>query len=194
MKNGRDFEQFRSRMKKQLAEQYGEDNIAAFWGNQGAKIVSISQAPSTSALKSQKPFDDKSGERLRKQWYKVSEETFYNQDNFYFTSIGMYYPGKGKTGDLKPSLAMANKWLKEEISFLNPRLFLIVGSFAAAFFFPGKKFTDLVFTNQTLLQKPALVLPHPSPINKKWFKDHPKFEEKRLKRVQEYIHQVLNEK
>lgn len=186
-----DFEEFRLRMREKLIARFGEGNVAAFWGNPEAKIVSISQAPSASTVKNQRPFADKSGEKLRKVWYQVNEETFYNQDNFYFTAIGMYYPGKGKNGDLKPSLAIAERWLKKELSFLNPQLFLIVGTLAVRFFFPRKNLADLVFNDQELNGKLALVLPHPSPLNIKWFKDHPEFKNIRLKEIQSHIHEVL---
>lgn len=188
----KDLEEFRRQMRVDLALKFGEGNIAPFWGNQNSKIVSISQAPSASVIKNQKPFSDKSGEKLRKQWYLVSDEIFYNPDNFYFTAVGMYYPGKGKNGDLKPSLELAKKWLTEELSYLNPELFLVVGTLSAKFFFPKESFTKLVFTNQKVKGKPAFILPHPSPLNIKWFKDHPEFEKQRLKKIRNYIHEVLS--
>ena len=104
MNTANEFQKFRNEMRKTLQKEFGEFGCP-FWGNQGAKIVSISQAPSVSAIRNQKPFSDKSGERLRNEWYKISDEVFYNPDNFYFTAIGMYFPGKDeKGGDKKPSL------------------------------------------------------------------------------------------
>lgn len=155
----KDFGEFRRQMRVDLALKFGEEKVAPFWGNQNAKIVSISQAPSASVIKNQKPFSDKSGEKLRKQWYLVSEEIFYNPDNFYFTAVGMYYPGKEKNGDLKPSLDLAKKWLTEELSYLNPELFLVVGTLSAKFFFPKESFTELVFADRQLNGKPAFILP-----------------------------------
>ena len=43
-------------------------------------------------------------------------------------------------------------------------------------FFPDKKLTDLVFENQRLNNKLTIVLPHPSPLNMRWFKANPGFE------------------
>jgi len=180
-------------MKANLIEKFGKENVCPFWGNQNAKIVHISQAPSLSVIKKRKPFTDKSGERLRNEWYKVSKETFYNQNNFYFTAIGMYYPGKNKNGgDKKPSYKIANKWLKKELTYLDPELFLIIGGVAANFFFPNKTLTKLVFKNKEINEKPAFILPHPSPINIKWFKDNPEFEKERISGIRKKIKQSLN--
>jgi len=185
------FLKFRQKIQKAALREFGK-NIYPLWGNQNAKIVSISQAPSLSVIKYQKPFFDKSGQRLRREWYKVSDEVFYNPDNFYFTAIGKAFPGKNKKGgDNKPDYNWANRWLKKELSFLSPKLFLVVGRVAAEFFFPKKDFTELVFADQELNGKPAIVLPHPSPVNIKWFKDHPDFEKKRLPVIRKYIHLSL---
>lgn len=185
-----DFFTFRTEMKKALRKKYGR-LACPTWGNQKAKIVSISQAPSLSVIKNQKPFSDKSGEKLRK-WYRVSDEIFYNPDNFYFTAIGMYFPGKDKKGtDLKPSFQWASEWLNQELSYLNPKLLLVLGQVAANFFFPKKDFINLVFEDQQIKGVPVLVLPHPSPVNIKWFKDHPEFENQRLPEVRRHIHLIL---
>ena len=42
--------------------------------------------------------------------------------------------------------------------------------------------------------KLAIVLPHPSPLNIKWFKDHPEFMEKRIFEIRKIINKVLEEK
>lgn len=178
-------------MKVALRKKYGKF-ACPVWGNQNAKIVSISQAPSLSVIRNQKPFSDKSGEKLKRSWYSVSDKIFYNPDNFYFTAVGMYFPGKDKKGaDLKPSFKWAEKWLKRELSYLNPKLYLILGRIAADFLFSKKDFIDLVFTDQQINGSLALVLPHPSPVNIKWFKDHPEFENLRLPEIRKRIHSVL---
>jgi len=185
------FIKFRGEMQKVLKKEFGKSTCPC-WGNQEAKIVSISQAPSLSVIRNQKPFSDKSGERLRNEWYKISDEVFYNPNNFYFTAIGMYFPGKDKKGgDKKPSFDSANHWLMREISYLNPKLYLVIGRIAAEFFFPKQAFTNLVFTDQELNKTQAFVLPHPSPVNIKWFKDHPDFEKKRLLTIRKYIKMTL---
>lgn len=184
---------FREKYRNTLIQKFGRKNVCPFWGMQNAKIVSISQAPSASVVRKQHPFADKSGKRLREEWYQVSDEVFYDPGNFYFTAIGMYYPGRNeKGGDLKPSLALAREWLTKELTFLHPNLYLIVGRLASTFFFPKETLTNLVMTNQTVNGQPALVLPHPSPANIQWFKKNPHFEEKRIATVRKYVHEALD--
>jgi len=179
-------------MKKYLCHKFGEESVCPFWGNQNAKIVHIGQAPSASAVKNQKPFTDKSGMKLRNEWYRVSEKIFYNPDIFYFTAIGMYFPGKDKKGgDKKPSYKIAEKWLRQELTYLDPEIYLIIGNTAASFFFPKIKLADLIFNDQKMNNKPVFVLPHPSPANIRWFKDNPEFEKRRLSQIRERVKQVF---
>ncbi len=48
---------------------------------------------------------------------------------------------------------------------------------------------NLIYINGKL----AIVLPHPSPLNIKWFKDHPEFMEKRIFEIRKIINKVLEE-
>jgi uracil-DNA glycosylase family 4 len=194
------FEEFQIELKKcrycQKVFGYNLKPKPLVWGNQKAKIVQISQTPSLHAAVLGKPFSkdentpDASGKQLLK-WYDIPKEMFYNPDLFYITAVAHCFPGKNRGGDARPPLACAKKWLWQEISYLNPELFLIVGRYAANFIFPGKEFAELVFKDQTLLGKPAFVLPHPSPANKKWLKDHPDFERKGLNKIRDKIKQIL---
>lgn len=71
-------------------------------------------------------------------------------------------------------------------------LYLVVGQEAASRIFPGRKLADLVFEDLNLHGKTCYVLPHPSPLNRKWLKDHPEFEQKRLPEIRARIHEVLH--
>lgn len=88
-------------------------------------------------------------------------------------------------------LVCAEKWLKQELSFLDPMLYIIIGRHSANFFFPSRKFTKLVFENLVVNNKQTFVLPHPSPANKKWFKDNPTFESVRLQSIREAVHDAI---
>jgi uracil-DNA glycosylase family 4 len=162
------------------------------FGNENSKIDQISQAPSRNVHLTGKPFDDSTGKRLIKEWYKIDEKDFYNEDNFYITALSHCYPGKTKNGaDRAPPIYCARKWLLREISTINNQIFVIIGQKAASFLFPNKTYEDLIFNNQYLNNKLTLVLPHPSPLNIKWFKEHPDFYEKRLIEIREEIKRVL---
>jgi len=187
-----EFEKFKEKYKDAVCLEFGKDSLCPFWGSCDAKIVHISQAPSRSVIINQKPFTDKSGEKLRKDWYQVSDEVFYNPQNFYFTAVGMYFPGKDKKGgDKKPSVRFAKTWLNREIEYLSPQIFILVGALSGQFFFPKIKFTDLVFRSHEINGVLTFVLPHPSPLNIKWFKDNPEFEESRIMEIRHKIRQVL---
>ncbi|MCI5836104.1 MAG: hypothetical protein MR227_05420 [Firmicutes bacterium] len=54
-------------------------------------------------------------------------------------------------------------------------------------------FNELIFKNNYFNEKLTIVLPHPSPLNIKWFKDHPGFMKKRILEVRKIINAVLNE-
>jgi len=185
------------KLKKQIKNcrackrNFGFEPKALVWGNYDAKICQISQAPSQTAHRIQKPFFDKSGEKLRKEWYQIPDEIFYNQSIFYITAISHCYPGKNKSSDKAPPRICAEKWLEKELELLNPKLFVVLGSYAARFLFPKKDFTSLVMTDQSLRGKPCFILPHPSPQNIKWLKDHLEFEKERLPEIRKEVKRII---
>ena len=67
-------------------------------GSATSKIVQISQAPSKTVDTTLKPFTDQSGKKLKYEWYQISDEEFYNPDNFFITALAHCYPGKDKNG------------------------------------------------------------------------------------------------
>lgn len=164
-----------------------------FLGSINSKIVQISQAPSATVHKTLKPFTDQSGKKLKYEWYKISDETFYNPDNFYIAALAHCYPGKDNKGnDKMPPKICYETWLKNELKYIDNKLYIIIGSKSAKVFFPTENFNDLIFKNNYLNDKLAIVLPHPSPLNIKWFKDHPEFLEKRLLEIRKIIYEILN--
>jgi uracil-DNA glycosylase family 4 len=192
-----DFEEFRKELLDcRYCATLGIDPNPIVWGESSAKVVQISQAPSQSASESGRPFSkslyesDASGKKLI-EWYAIPRETFYNPEIFYITGMGHCYPGKDQGGDARPPLVCADRWLKKELSYLNPNLYIIVGRHAASYLYSEKNFTELVFQSLELNHKPTFVLPHPSPANKKWFKDNPDFETKRMHDIRKTLHEAL---
>lgn len=189
------FEEFICNLKKCVLckDEFGFTPHPVVFGNEYSKIVQISQAPSKTVDFTLKPFTDKSGEKLKYEWYKIDDDVFYNPDNFYITSLAHCYPGKDSHGnDRMPPKICYDTWVKNEIKYVKNKLYIIIGSKAAKVFFPDENFNDLVFKNNYINEKLAIVLPHPSPLNKKWFKDHPNFMEKRVIEVRCIINDVLN--
>ncbi|WP_304758399.1 uracil-DNA glycosylase family protein [Faecalibaculum rodentium] len=163
-------------------------------GNPGAPILQVSQAPGKKVHETGIPFNDASGRRLRQDWYQISDAQFYDPDLFYITSIGHCYPGKGKTGDKKPPRCCFDLWTRREIELKSgTRMMLVIGREAASRLFPKREFTELVFQDQEYDGIPCYVLPHPSPLNVRWFRMHPEFETQRMPVIREKLHQVLRE-
>lgn len=161
-------------------------------GNTNSKIVQISQAPSKSVHESLKPFTDQSGKKLKYDWYQITDEEFYNPDNFYIAALSHCYPGKDKNGnDRMPPKICYEKWIKKELEYIDNKIYILIGAKSAKVFFPNDNFNDLVFKDNCLNSKLTLVLPHPSPLNIKWFKDHPDFLNKRIYEVRTIIKKIL---
>lgn len=78
-----------------------------------------------------------------------------------------------------------------EIEAVDNKIFILIGRKAADFFFPKQDFAELVFKDNKINGKPAYVLPHPSPLNIKWFKDNLKFISVRVREIEEVVHKVL---
>ena len=66
-----------------------------------SKIIIIGQAPGTVVHRTGIPWDDKSGENLRR-WMGIDTAIFYNPEQIALIPMGFCYPGKGKSGDLPP--------------------------------------------------------------------------------------------
>lgn len=173
-------------------EDFGFEPHPIVFGNPQAKIMQISQAPSRTVHDTGKPFHDASGRRLRAEWYKITDDIFYQPDNFYIVSIAHCYPGKlPRGGDRHPPKCCADKWLIQELQLVQNEIYILIGSAAASYFFPGEKLSKLVFEDLEIHGKKAFVLPHPSPLNMKWFRDYPQFMEKRVFEVEKEVHKVL---
>lgn len=174
-------------------DRFGFEPKPMVWGRAEAPIMLIGQAPSRTVHLTRRPFNDASGKKLRR-WLGLDEATFWNQSLLYITAVGRCYPGStGKKGggDLPPSPICAPNWLAKEIPLLEPRLYILIGGHAARYCFGKKKLSELVFEEITYRGKPAFVLPHPSPLNMKWFKDHPDFEALIVPGLQAAVQEVL---
>lgn len=135
-----------------------------------SKIIIIGQAPGSVVHKSGIPWDDKSGENLRR-WMGISTEDFYNADKVAIIPMGFCYPGKGKTGDLPPRKECAPLWHQQLLDKINDNaLVLLIGKYAQNYYLKQtarQTLTETVFNFGDYLPK-YFVLPHPSPRNNIW--------------------------
>ena len=160
-----------------------------------APILLVSQAPGTAAHHSGKPFNDLSGERLRR-WLGVSPESFYNPKHFSLLPMGFCYPGRGEGGDLPPRPECAPRWREELLGRLtNVKLTLLVGSHAMRWHLP-KPHQSLSNTVGAWQQRwpDVVVLPHPSPRNTHWLRQRPWIEDIVVPAVRERVATLLQDR
>ena len=158
-----------------------------------ARVLVIGQAPGRTAHETALTWNDRSGDRLR-SWMGVDRTTFYDTGLFAMIPMGMCYPGRGKSGDMPPRPECAPLWHSRFFGLMpERRLTVYVGSYSFAYYL-GNEFTSLtsaVFGYASLLPG-RMQLPHPSPRNGYWVKQHPGFEEKVIPALQAAIHHALN--
>jgi len=175
------------------AELFGFEPRPVVRGHRQALIMQISQAPSKAVAINGLPFKDASGVKLKRDWYQISEQRFYDEDSFYMCSSAHCYPGRDSRGhDRKPPAVCFQRWVVREAQAVQCRCYVLVGAAAAACFYPRADFIGLVFHDQTLNGRPCFVIPHPSPLNRKWLKDHPDFEAARMPYIRGRLHEILD--
>ncbi|MFH7565061.1 MULTISPECIES: uracil-DNA glycosylase family protein [Oceanimonas] len=158
----------------------------------GARILIIGQAPGTKVHQTGIPWNDPSGDTLRR-WLQVSREQFYDPEQIAIMPMGFCYPGRGKSGDLPPRPECAPAWHKRILAALpNVQLTLFIGLYAQRYYL-GKRYSTLT-ENVRHWQEFAperLPLPHPSPRNRHWLTKNPWFEQEELPVLRARVHEVL---
>lgn len=156
-----------------------------------SKILIIGQAPGSKVHQSGVPWDDPSGDQLRK-WLDVSKEEFYNPDYFGIMPMGFCYPGKGKSGDLPPRPECEPTWHKRLLNEMTDvKLTLLIGQYAQKAYLKEnnkRNLTETVKAYHEFLPN-YLPLPHPSPRNRFWMAKNEWFKSD----VLPYLKQVVKE-
>lgn len=158
-----------------------------------AKVIIIGQAPGTRVQESGIPWDDPSGDRLRK-WLDVDKDTFYNEDLFAIVPMGFCYPGKGKSGDLPPRKECAPAWhdkLWEQLP--NLQLTLLIGQYAQQYYLGKDKKATLTETVMAFEEYAPKFIPtvHPSPRNVFWMKKNPWFDRDLVPYMRKLVHELI---
>jgi uracil-DNA glycosylase len=153
-----------------LCVENGHDVVpkAIFTGNNGARIMSIGQAPGITEVEAERPFNAGSGVRLFKWLAQAGiEETWYRSTQ-YMTSVTKCYPGRVKSGsgDRVPSRAeqtLCRPFLDQEIELANPQLIIPIGRLAISLFYPKDlKLTEIIGSEKKVDGRWIVPLPHSS--------------------------------
>ena len=161
--------------------------------SKNSKILVIGQAPGIRVHESGIPWNDPSGKRLR-EWLQVTDEAFYDVDNFGILPMGFCYPGKGTSGDLPPRKECAPQWHQTLLDNMHHfELILLIGQYAQNYYLKsrGKRtLTETVKSFEAYLPE-FVVLPHPSPRNGIWLKKNQWFEEEVLPELRKQVKMIL---
>jgi len=154
-----------------------------------SKIIIIGQAPGQKVHRSGIPWDDQSGNELRR-WLGVTRDQFYNKKLFALMGMGFCYPGKGKSGDLPPRPECAPKWHQLLISKMKKaKLIILIGQYAHKYYLVNRLKPTLTETVRSFREYLPQYLPlvHPSPRNKIWQKKNPWFESEVVPTIQKIV-------
>lgn len=158
-----------------------------------ARLLLVGQAPSLTVHKTGVPWDDKSGEQLRR-WLGVDRAVFYDPARIALMPMGYCYPGRGTSGDLPPRRECAALWHDKLLAQMpHIELTLLIGQYAQRHFLGKTARANVTDTVEAFADyAPRFIpLPHPSPRNTGWFKHHPWFESDVLPALRERVRLAL---
>jgi uracil-DNA glycosylase len=160
-----------------------------------ARILVVGQAPGTRVHATGIPWNDPSGDRLRR-WLEVERDTFYDERRFAIIPAGFCYPGRGRSGDLPPRPECAPLWHPRLRALLpDVELTLLVGRYAQAFYLGARSKTTLTATVHAWRDylPQYLPMPHPSPSNTRWLQVNPWFEREVLPELRARVARLLSQ-
>jgi uracil-DNA glycosylase len=159
-----------------------------------SKIVIVGQAPGIKAQASGLPWNDASGERLKK-WLGVTDEQFRDTSLFAHIPMDFYYPGKGKSGDAPPRKEFAGLWHQRLLDVMpDVELLVPIGRYAITYYLPQTRkasLTETVYDYEQFLPD-YFPLVHPSPLNFRWFKRNEWFEAEVVPMLQARVSSIIN--
>ncbi|MEM8788830.1 MAG: uracil-DNA glycosylase family protein [Pseudomonadota bacterium] len=146
------------------------------WLSAAAPVLIAGQAPGLQVHKRGRPFDDRSGDRLR-AWMGIDRDTFYDRQKVAVLPMAFCFPGyDAKGSDLPPPKLCAQTWRARTLEAMNQvRLTLLIGGYAQSWHLGRMPVTERVQAWRAAIPT-ALPLPHPSWRNTGWLKRNPWFE------------------
>ena len=141
---------------------------AIFTGGIGARVMIVGQAPGSSEVAADRPFNAQSGTRLFQWLARAGFDESEFRARQYMTSITKCFPGKAASGggDRRPSaieVEACRPFLDEQLTLIRPALVVPVGKLAIDAFFPDQPSLEQVIgTQHDLDGRVVIPLPHPS--------------------------------
>jgi len=190
------FEQIFENIKQDETNQvFTEQGIEPlYYAGENARINIIGQAPGRKAQDTKIFWNDASGVRLR-DWMGVSDDVFYHSGKIAVIPLDFYYPGKGKSGDLPPRKGFAEKWHQPLLDLMpNIELTILVGNYAQRYYLELNSKDTLTQTVKDYQKYLPNFFPivHPSPLNYRWLKKNPWYEESVVPDLKERVAMILN--
>jgi uracil-DNA glycosylase len=144
-----------------------------------AKLLIVGQAPGTKVHETGIPWNDASGDRLRR-WLDLDRDTFYDESRIAIMPMGLCYPGVDRNGgDRPPRPECASLWHPPLLALMpQVELVLLVGGHAQAWYLGKQRrrsMTETVAAWRDYLPR-FIPTPHPSWRNTAWLKRNPWFE------------------
>jgi len=158
-----------------------------------ARLLIVGQAPGTRVHETGIPWNDASGERLRR-WLSVARDVFYDESRVAILPMGFCYPGRlPNGGDRPPRPECATLWRRPLLDLMPAiRLTLLVGSYAQAHTLGRGLMTARVRAFRDHLPS-VIPLPHPSWRTTGWERRNPWFETELLPVLRARTAEVLCE-
>ena len=157
-----------------------------------ARLLIAGQAPGTKVHETGIPWNDPSGDRLRR-WLEMDRGTFYDESRIAILPMGFCYPGRlPNGGDAPPRPECAPLWRARLIGLLpSVRLTLLVGSYAIADSLGRGGMTERVRRWRELAPT-RFPLPHPSWRTTAWERKNPWFGEEVLPALRGAVAKALD--
>lgn len=157
-----------------------------------ATVLIAGQAPGTRVHETGVPWNDPSGDRLRR-WLEMDRDTFYDERRIAILPMGFCYPGRlPNGGDAPPRPECAPLWRARLLDLMPAiRLTLLVGSYAQAYTLGRGAMTERVRAFRDLLPA-CFPLPHPSWRTTAWERKNPWFEEEALPALRSAVTAALD--
>ena len=158
-----------------------------------ATVLIAGQAPGRKVHSTGTPWDDVSGDRLRR-WLGIDRDDFYDETKVALIPMGFCYPGPGKSGENPPRKICRRLWHPKLLPQLKKlRLTVVIGRYAHDYYLADRQRDSLTATVRAWREYSPdfFPLPHPSPRNKAWLKRNPWFESELLPALRRAIRRAL---